>query len=139
MLFDPFVPMTSMLQGSRRVGFLPAADVVVSENDIVLTLDVPGLTADDLEIEALGGELVVRGERKAPQVGENSTWAHSERAFGTFERRIRLPKGVDTDGIAATMDNGVLSLLVPKSDELKPKTIAIEAASEQRELETATA
>ena len=139
MLLDPFLPVTSLLQGARRVGFLPPADVVVGETDLVLTLDVPGLTAEDLEIEALGGELVVRGERKPPALAEEAAWAHAERAFGPFERRIRLPKGVDTDGIAATMDNGVLSLVVPKSEETKPRTIAIDSGDGQRWLETAEA
>jgi HSP20 family protein len=66
-------------------------------------------------------------------------FAHRERAFGAFERRIKVPDGVDPDGITASLDNGVLSLIVPKPERLKPKTIAISPGSEQRQLETATA
>ena len=59
--------------------------------------------------------------------------------MGAFERRIRLPKGVDSDSITASMENGVLSLIVPKPEAMKPKTIAIGAGTEQRQLETAAA
>ena len=139
MLFDPFVPFHSMLQTASRVGFVPPADVTVSENDMVLTLDLPGLTADQLEIQALNGELIVRGERMRPELPEGSRWAFTERTFGRFERRIRLPNGIDADAITASMDNGVLSLIVPKPETMKPRTIAIGTGSEQRQLETSAA
>ena len=111
----------------------------MGECDLVLTMDLPGLTADDLDIELLGGWLSVRGERRRPEVGQGKTFAHSERPFGRFDRRFQVPEGVDPDTILARMDNGVLSLIVPKPERLKPKSIAIGTGSEQRELETAGA
>lgn len=138
MLFnDPFTPLIS--QFSRPSAFLPPADVTISESDLVLTLDLPGLTAGDVSIELLGGHLVVRGERRRSESADGATWAHSERAFGRFERRIKVPDGVDADSITANMENGVLSLIVPKPERLKPKTITIGDAGHQRQLETATA
>lgn len=139
MLFDPFAPFNSLFQTAGRVGFLPAADVTISANDMVLTMDLPGMTADELDIQAVDGELIVRGERHRPELPEGSRWAFSERTFGAFERRIRLPKGVDSDRITASIENGVLSLIVPKPEAMKPKTIAIGSGSEQRQLEGATA
>lgn len=139
MLFsDPFFPFSSQLQ--RTSAFLPSADVTVSESDLVLTLDVPGVAPDDLSIELLDGHLVVRGLRRRQPVAEGTTWAHVERTFGEFERRIKVPDGIDPDGIMASIDNGVLSLIVPKPDKLKPRTIPIGKGerTEQRELETAT-
>jgi HSP20 family protein len=138
-LFDPFVPFNTMFQAAGRAGFLPPADLTVSGNDLVLTMDLPGLTADQLEIQVLNGELVIRGERTRPELTEGSRWAFSERTFGRFERRVRLPQGVDADAITASMDNGVLSLIVPKPETLKPKTIAIGSGTQQRELEATTA
>jgi HSP20 family protein len=135
--FDPFAPL--LTQFNRSAAFLPPADVTVSEGDLVLTMDLPGLTTEDVEIELVGDSLTVRGERKRPQVAEGSTWAHGERAFGRFERTIRVPHGVDPDAITASMSEGVLSLIVPKPERLKPKSIAIEAPAKQRELETANA
>jgi len=139
MLFDTVTPFTTLFQTAGRVGFLPAADVSVSDHDLVFTMDLPGLTADDLSIEVLNGELVIRGERKRPELAEGSRWALTERSFGMFERRLRLPSAVDPDAITASMDNGVLSLIVPKPEVMKPKTITIATGSQQRELETTTA
>jgi HSP20 family protein len=136
LLFDPFSPLFPT--HARGAGFTAPADVTVGESDLVLTMDLPGLTAEDLEIELLDGWLAVRGERPRPEVGEGKTFAHRERPFGRFERRFKVPEGVDPDTILARMDHGVLSLIVPKPERLKPKTIAI-GTGEQRELETATA
>jgi HSP20 family protein len=131
--FDPFEPLVG--QFARTPAFMPATDVAVGDGDLVLTMDVPGLTHDDLSIELLDGYLVVSGERK-PAPAPNLT--HRERAFGKFERHIKVPDGVDPEAITANLDNGVLSVIVPKPERLKRKTIAIGAGSEQRELETTT-
>jgi len=90
-------------------------------------------------IEVLNGELVVRGERMRPELAEGSRWAFTERTFGRFERRLQLPRGVDPDAITASMDNGVLSLIVPRPEALKPRTIQIGSGTQQRELEAAAA
>ena len=133
---DPFALFTSQID---RAAFLPPADVMVSDGDVILTMDLPGLTADDLEIELVDGYLSVRGERKRPEVAEGTRWAHMERGFGRFERRIALPQGVDPDKVTASYDNGVLSLLVPKPDRLVPRQIQIGTGEGQRQLETSAA
>jgi HSP20 family protein len=137
LVFDPFTPLFPRLGGTAA--FTAPADVTVSENDLVLTMDLPGLTSEDLEIDLTDGYLSVRGERRPPEVGEGKSFVHSERPFGAFERRIKLPDGVDPDSILARMDHGVLSLIVPKPERLKPRSITIGTGSEQRELETASA
>ena len=133
-VFAPF-PTTQF----ERAAFLPAADIAVNGGDMVLTMDLPGVTVDDLEIELVNGYLLVRGERKRPELAEGSRFTHTERGFGRFERRIRVPDGVDPDKITASMDNGVLSLIVPKPERMKPKAIPIGTGTEQRQLETASA
>ena len=134
MLFDPFVPLLP-----RTGAFMAPVDVRVGERDVVLTFDLPGLKADDIDIEVLDRELVLRGRRKRPETGEAGTWVHAERPFGSFERRIQLPEGIDADAITANMDAGVLSLIVPKPERLTPKSIRIGGGEQQRELETSTA
>jgi HSP20 family protein len=134
---DPFMPLVGQLSGFTP--FVPAADVTVSDGDMVLTMDVPGLTVEDLSIELLDGYLFVRGERKPPELAEGTEWQHTERPFGRFERRVKVPEGVDADGITATMDNGVLSLIVPKPERLKPRSIVIGSGDGRRRLQTATA
>jgi len=134
---DPFDMFFAPVR--RQAAFVPAADLMVSEGDLVLTMDLPGLTAEDLEIEVLDGYLVVRGERRRPEIGQGVSVAHAERSFGGFERRIKVPEGVDPDRITASMDHGVLSLLVPKPERLKPRTIQITTGEEQHQLETTSA
>jgi HSP20 family protein len=136
---DPFEPLVS--QFARPPAFLPPADLTVSDGDIVLTLDVPGMTDDDLSIELVDGHLVVSGERRRPDAGGNATLSHRERAFGRFERRVRMPDGVDPDAITASLKDGVLSLIVPKPERMRPRTIAIGASAGDGspQLETATA
>lgn len=134
--FDPFEPLVN--QVTRTPAFIPATDVAVSDGDLVLTMDVPGLTDDDLSIEMLDGYLVVRGERKLAEASEKANLTHRERTFGKFERRIKVPDGVDADAITASLANGVLSLIVPKPERMKPKAITISTGSgtEEKQLET---
>ena len=138
MLFsDPFALTTSQL--TRPAAFLPAADVVVSDDDLVLTMDLPGFSSDEVSIEVQDNVLTVRGERKRPEIPEGASHMHVERPYGAFERRITVPKGVDADRITANLVNGVLSLIVPKPERMKPKAITIGAGTEHRQLETAAA
>ncbi|MDP8967084.1 MAG: Hsp20/alpha crystallin family protein [Actinomycetota bacterium] len=132
---DPFVPL--LAQYTRNAAFIPAGDLAVSENDLVLTLDLPGLTPEDLSIEVQDGELTVRGERRRPQGEEGTSYAYAQRPFGAFEHRVQIPQGVDTDAITASMENGVLSLIVPKPEPLKPRKIEIETNKEERQLAAA--
>lgn len=128
-----------MSQITRPPAFIPMADVAVSDADLVLTMDVPGLREEDLSIELIDGYLVVRGERKMPEVSDSVSLAHRERSFGRFERRIRMPDGVDPESITANLDHGVLSLIVPKPERMRPKAISIASGtgSERRELTAA--
>jgi HSP20 family protein len=136
MLFgDPFSLLTSQL--TRPAAFIPAADVAVSDDDLVLTMDLPGFTSDDISIEVQDTYLTVRGERKRPEVSDGTSYVHVERPSGAFERRILVPKGVDPDRITASLVDGVLSLIVPKPERMKPRTIAIGGGTERKQLETA--
>lgn len=134
---EPFAPLLTQL--NRSAAFVPVADLSVSERDLVLTLDLPGLTAEDLVIDVEGDALTVRGERKRPQVDEGASYAYAQRPFGAFTHRMQIPRGVDPDSITASMQNGVLSLIVPKPEPAKPKRIAIGSAGEDRQLEPAAA
>ena len=123
--------------------FLPAADVLVTDDAVTVHMDVPGLTADSLEVELNGDVLTIRGERPIPYGtnGDGASWQHVERRFGRFERTLRVPHGLDPDAVAASLDNGVLTVSIPKPEQLKPRRIEIGtgASSEQRELAGSTA
>lgn len=133
---DPFEPLVQQL--TRTPSFMPATDVSVSDGDLVLAMDVPGLDPEDLSLELVDNYLIVRGERRAPAVTEGVSLAHRERAFGRFERYVKVPDGIDPDAITASIDNGVLSLIVPKPERMKPRKIAIGGVGAgRREIEPA--
>jgi HSP20 family protein len=122
-----------LTQFTRTGAFRPAADLAVSESDLVLTLDLPGLTPEDLAIEVQNDELTVRGERRPREAGDATSYVYAQRPLGTFEHRIRIPEGVDADRITASMEHGVLSLIVPKPEPVKPKKISLGSKRDERE------
>jgi HSP20 family protein len=134
MLFDdPFAPFVTQL--TRTATFVPPADLTISDGNLVLTLDVPGVRPENLAVELHAGYLSVRGERPRPNVDESTQWVLSERMWGRFERRISVPEGVDGDAITASLEDGVLTLTVPKPGDVKPRTIQIAGGRTQRRLE----
>lgn len=152
MLMERFAPLFELQRDLNRflapggATFVPAADVLASQEDVVVHMDVPGLSADDLELELENDVLTVRGERGFPYSGETGgaedgyAWQLIERSFGKFERVLRVPAGLDPDAVEATVADGVLTLRIPKPDTLKPRRIQIGAAAGgQRELEGAAA
>jgi HSP20 family protein len=151
MLTERFAPLFELQRDLNRflgpggAAFAPAADVLASEEEVVVHVDVPGLSADELDIELENDVLTVRGQRAFPYGGEGGgaeggyAWQLIERSFGTFERVLRVPAGLDPDAIEATVADGVLTLRIPKPETLKPRRIKIGAAAgEQRELEGAS-
>ena len=112
--------------------FSPPADVLVDDEGVTVHMDVPGLHADNLDVELESGVLTVRGERPfpyGPENGDKTGWRRIERPFGRFERSLRVPSGLDPDAIAATLSDGVPTLRIPKPEELKPRRIEIAEAT----------
>lgn len=105
-------------------GFAPAVDLWETDNQYVLAFDLPGLTKHDVSITYEDGMLQVSGERKWTQ-DENLTYIRVERPRGRFFRSIQLDRGVEVEGIRARFDQGVLTVEVPKTEEMKPRRIAI--------------
>jgi HSP20 family protein len=87
----------------RTAAFVPAADLAVSESDLVLRLDLPGLTPEDLTIEVHNDELRVRGERQPREASDATSYVYAQRPSGAFEHRIQIPAGVDPSAITASM------------------------------------
>ena len=120
--------------GGGPGGFFPPADVLVSDEDVTVHMDVPGVPRDKLEIELENDVLTIRGERPNPYGSEDGgrAWRRIERGFGRFERDVRVPKGLDPDSIAASLGDGVLTLRIPKPEPAKPRRIEIAAREEQQ-------
>ena len=141
--FDPFRDITTLRDEmnrlfSRAVGegggsgsaWTPAVDVFDTDEAIVLRAELPGLKAEDIDIEVDENVLTLKGERRFEETVEEGRYYRLERAYGHFQRGITLPQGVKADEISASFDNGVLSVRVPKADEVKPRKIAVAAGDD---------
>ncbi len=108
--------------------FVPPMDVVETNDEVLCHLEVPGMSRADLEIRVEGNVLIVSGEKKAQrQYGEKEGGFRSvERRYGRFERSFALPRTVNTSHVRASYDNGVLTILLPKAEESKPRRVEIE-------------
>jgi HSP20 family protein len=118
-------PTAGGANGGTLRRWMPAMDLVETDDHFVLRADLPGLTEDDIKIELEDGTLTVSGERKSEHETRNEGYHRVERAFGTFSRSLTLPKGVDADAVTAKFDRGVLEVSIPKPEERKPRRIEI--------------
>ncbi len=122
-LFDRFFEGRTPSATSRR--WIPAMDLVETDDHLVLRGDLPGMTEDDIEIEIKDGVLTVSGERKSESEEKEEGYHRVERAFGSFSRSLTLPQGVDADKVEAHFDKGVLEVKIPKPAEAKPTRVEI--------------
>ena len=115
--------------------WMPAMDLVETDEHFVLRADLPGLSEDDVKIEFEDGTLTVSGERKAEHESKNEGYYRVERAFGSFSRSLTLPQGIDPEAVTAGFDRGVLEVRIPKPEERKPRRIEIGNAGGQKTIE----
>jgi HSP20 family protein len=105
--------------------WLPAVDVWETENELVLSFDLPGIAEDKIAVELDDNVLTVSGERDRTSEHSSERFYRFERRFGTFSRSVTLPAGVSESDIKADYTNGVLEVRVPKPEEQKPRRIQI--------------
>jgi HSP20 family protein len=114
--------------GSQR--WVPAMDLVETEDDFVLRADLPGLDANDVNIEVEDRALTISGERKTEHEDKQEGYYRVERSFGAFQRSMTLPEGIDPDQIAANFEKGVLEVRIPKPEQRRPRRVQIGVGSE---------
>jgi HSP20 family protein len=115
--------------GLRR--WVPAMDLVETEDHFVLKADLPGLEPSEVNIEVDDNVLTVSGERKIEHETKKEGFYRVERASGQFRRSLTLPDGVDPEQIAAEFSHGVLEIRIPKPAERKPRKVQIGVTGEQ--------
>jgi HSP20 family protein len=109
----------------------PAIDIVERKDAYVVAVELPGIKLDDLEIAYQDGLLTIQGERgPAPNSAAEQTHL-LERRYGQFRRSVTLPQHVTPDAIDASFEDGVLTVLIPKAAEAKPKRIQVHAVRAQ--------
>jgi HSP20 family protein len=114
----------------------PAMDVHQTGDEIIVTASLPGLKAEDVDITITGQTLAIRGEFKANDKVERDQYLYRERRYGTFHRQVELPVRVQGDATTATFEDGVLTLRIPKAEEVKPRQIKVKPAMKQVEPST---
>ena len=139
--FDPVRDMISMRQAvdrmlddafargteSRGTGaWLLPMDAYTTGDAIVIRADVPGITADDLEITLEGDTLTIRGEIRREDA-DNRKYVLIERPTGKFERTLNINTPIDHEKVEASFENGVLTLTLPKAEAIKPRQITVKA------------
>ncbi len=140
--WDPFRDMVSLRQAmdrlmedsfvrpSRALRMLgeeafPALDVYQKPEELVVKASLPGLKPEEVDITISGDTLTIKGETKASEEVKREDYMYQEHRYGTFTRSLTLPPDLRTDKAEASFDNGMLTLTIPRAEEVKPKTIKV--------------
>jgi len=120
----------SLRDAVDRLGTLAVpVDLWETKDAYQLRADLPGVRADDLEINATGDSISIGGEVKDQAEVTEDGWLRQERRVGKFQRASSLPIAIDPAKVEATFENGVLSLVLPKAESTKPRTIKVNATN----------
>lgn len=120
------LPWTALTPDQPRESALrPAADAQETDDAVILTIALPGLKPEDVEVGFEDGALTVSGQ--LPSRDADLRWVLAERPQGRFHRRFTLKTPIDADAIQAQFAHGVLTLTLPKSEQVKPRKIAVQA------------
>jgi HSP20 family protein len=142
--FDPFSDLDSVARGllssqtgsTRSPRFMPM-DLCKIDDHYVLTADLPGVDPGSVDLDVDNGTLTISAHRTA-RSEESVQWLSSERFFGTYRRQLSLGEGVDTAGIAASYENGVLTVTIPLAERAKARKIEIAHGGGQKSIPTTT-
>jgi len=105
----------------------PAIDMYQTDDEVVVKAALPGFNADEVQINVTGDVLTLRGELNHEEEKKDKSWHIREQRWGSFERSISLPTAVVADKANADYTNGILTVSLPKAEEVKPKTITVKA------------
>jgi len=140
--WDPFKDMMTLREKMNRLfedavtgkgeekelissSWVPAVDIYEKDNELILTVEVPGINEKDIEISIEDNTLSIRGERKFEKETKEENFHRIERSYGSFFRSFSLPGNIDQEKIQAEHENGILRVTMPKKAELKPKIIKV--------------
>jgi HSP20 family protein len=128
----------SFVRPSRALAALgeatvPTLDVFQTPHEVVVKATLSGVKPEDVSIDITGETLTIRGETEAEEEIKEEDYLYQERRYGSFSRSVVLPGGLKTDKAEATMKDGVLTLAIPKAEEVKPKAIKVKAKEKAKE------
>ena len=123
-LFEESFVRPSRMWSEVVVGDLPV-DMYQTADDVVVKAALPGIKPEEVDITITGDTLTIRGEQKEEQEVKEDDYFYKERRYGTFSRSVAMPVKVKSDKAEAVFENGVLTLTLPKAEEIKPKQIKV--------------
>ena len=106
---------------------VPPVNVWESPDKVLVEAEIPGISAEQIDVSVTGGELTIRGERKPPQTGQGN-WVRQEREYGKFTKNIDLPFDLDPSTIDAVLKEGVLTITLAKAAQSQPKKVNVRPA-----------
>ncbi len=142
--WDPFREMSSLQERMNRLmsdyrtrspfgeeemaqgAWIPAVDIYETKESIVLNVELPGVTKDDISLEVKDSTLTIRGEKKLEKDVKEENFHRMERTYGAFTRAFTLPSTVQQDKVKAKFRDGILEIHLPKAEEAKPKQIKVD-------------
>lgn len=136
--WDPFRELSALQDRINRIfneqlsrgeseagkAWAPVVDILESDNDLIVRAEIPGVKRDDIDVQVTSESLTIRGERKFDEESKDK-YVRVERAYGPFSRSFSIGVPVQPDKVKATYRDGVLEIVVPKAEEVKPKKIEI--------------
>ncbi|HSC78107.1 MAG TPA: Hsp20/alpha crystallin family protein [Candidatus Acidoferrales bacterium] len=146
--WDPFRELTTLQDRMNRLfqeaplpsnealmttGFVPAVDVYEDEQAITVKMEIPGIEMKDLDVRLENNTLTVKGERKFEKEEKEENFHRIERRYGAFSRSFTLPNTIESEGVVADCENGLLKIRLPKKAEAKPKQIKVQVGQKTLE------
>jgi len=119
---DDFFPASAGLFDRT---YSPTVDVVENPDEYVVTCELPGMSESDVDVQVADNVLTIKGEKKDTSEHKEKRWYKRESWYGSFQRTIPMPMGIDGEKIRGELENGVLRLTLPKKEEAKPKQISV--------------
>ncbi|AGG06499.1 MULTISPECIES: Hsp20/alpha crystallin family protein [Dehalococcoides] len=126
----------NMLTNERD--WLPATEMVELKDKYLIKAEMPGINEEDIEVSVSDNVLSIKGEKKCDCEISEENYYFSERSYGSFSRSMTLPNNTDPQNIAATLDNGILEITIPKSSEAKPKKVSVIKAAKPKKTDLNT-
>jgi HSP20 family protein len=122
-MFDRFRSGSSEDESTQT--WAPSVDIIEGENDYNIHVELPGVEKKDVKITVQDDVLIIKGEKKMESEKKGENYQRIERCYGTFQRSFTLPNSIASDKIDATYNNGILTISLPKMEEVKPKEIDV--------------
>jgi HSP20 family protein len=124
---DAFTRPLGFGNGHGNAWSVPAVDMYQTDNDVVVKASLPGIKAEEVQINVTGDVLTIKGETNQNDETKEKAWHIREQRWGMFERSVALPTPVVADKAKADFENGIVTITLPKAEEAKPKSITIKA------------